>query len=46
MKTNPIKLYQNEQKTEYIKNRVVITGNRNGRIYESIRKQKEDDDVD
>lgn len=34
------------RKREYIKNRVVITGNRNGIIYERIRKQKEEEETD
>lgn len=34
------------RKREYIKNRVVITGNRNGIIYERIRKQKEEEEID
>ena len=34
------------RKREYIKNRVVITGNRNGIIYERILKQKEEEETD
>ena len=34
------------RKREYIKNRVVITGNRKGIIYERIRKQKEEEETD
>ena len=34
------------RKREYLKNRVVITGNRKGIIYERIRKQKEEEETD